>query len=644
MELSSGLEKKLGYDEVLRELSALARTDGGRNLLVGLRPVSDVGVLERWLRGTKEVLDVYATGKCPEFPLLDDADPYIKLIAIPGNILSEEGFCVLRSWFSFSLAWADFLSVNGDDFPELCQLAGNVEISTSLIKSIDHVIGADGLVLDSASRELAEIRKKKGVLDNKLRSKASGLFRDAQKNNWVPEGAGISIKNGRMVIPVFAEHKRKLKGYVQDASATGQTVFIEPAEVIEISNGIVENEYAERREINRILRGLTAQMHDEIGAIKKLPPFVIKLDAVHARALYALGNDFIVPEYRHQSEINIVTAYHPLLLGSNKKEGKETIPFSLGLNENERMLIISGPNAGGKSVALKATGLLQMMFQSGIPVPVGEGSVLGVFDRMMVDIGDDQSIESDLSTYSSHLLNLKSFLKRANGHSLILIDEFGSGTEPVIGGAIAEVILKWLLEKGTKAVITTHYYNIKEFANNNEGVVNASMRYDPDHMQPLYLLDIGKPGSSYAFEIARKIGLPHQLIDEAAALVGADYANFEKMLSKLERQQARIAKREKKVKELEKELELVKSKYTHLAEKLDADKKKILDKAVQEADQMLKDSNRQIEKTIRHIRESKAHKAETKKVRRKLEEVKENIQEKKQKEIPKPRPVSGEIN
>ncbi|MDH5604432.1 MAG: Smr/MutS family protein, partial [Cyclobacteriaceae bacterium] len=423
-----------------------------------------------------------------------------------------------------------------------------------------------------------------------------------------------------------AEHKRRIPGYIQGQSASGNIIFMEPAEVMEASNDMVACTLRENREILRILEALTTSLHGQYEQLKDLPVFIQQVDFIRAKAKFAISNGYLYPSLADKPVLALREAYHPLLRMANIREGKKTVPLSLDIRHDQRVIMVSGPNAGGKSVSLKTVGLVQWMVQCGLAVPVDESSEVGVFGEIMIDIGDDQSIENDLSTYSSHLLHMKKMLKGANDRTLILIDEFGTGTEPNIGGAIAEVILKALLERGVRGVITTHYLNLKEFADRQEGIVNASMRFDMEKLMPLYALETGRPGSSFAIEIARKIGLPHTIIEEAAKLAGAGATSFDQLTAKLERQKERFDKREKHVKILERELLHEKEKYKLLSEKIEGAKSEILRKAKEEAERLLAGANKEIEKTIRHIKEAKAHKEETKKVRQKLDLARKKVE------------------
>ncbi|MEJ2005575.1 MAG: Smr/MutS family protein, partial [Cyclobacteriaceae bacterium] len=430
---------------------------------------------------------------------------------------------------------------------------------------------------------------------------------------------------GRLVIPVLAEYKRRIKGFIHDESATGQTVYLEPAQVLESNNEIRELEYAEKREIIRVLTDLTDRLRPHIKTLTALSDLLGTFDFIRSRARLARTLKAVKPSCKGKPIMDLVEARHPLLTLNYGESGKKVVPVSLQLDDSSRIMVISGPNAGGKSVALKTVGLMQYMWQCGLLVPVDEQSTIGIFNDIFIDIGDEQSIENDLSTYSSHLTLMKNFMANAAEHSLVLIDEFGTGTDPQFGGAIAEAILKELLELRSRGVITTHYSNIKTFAEKNKGLMNGAMKYDVEHLEPLYELQPGIPGSSFSFEVARKIGLPDAIIAHARDLVGQKQVNVDELILKLEKQEQEIRERDRVLKEREAETARLEAKYRKLSEELETNKKEIITKAKEEASDLLRQTNREIEKTIRHIKENKAQKEETQKIRGRLEALKEKV-------------------
>jgi DNA mismatch repair protein MutS2 len=422
------------------------------------------------------------------------------------------------------------------------------------------------------------------------------------------------------VIPIAAEHKRKIKGFVHDESQTGQTVFIEPAEVFDANNEIRELEYEERREIYRILLALTDQIRPHLDDLKKAVNFLAQIDFIRAKAKLAVQLDAVMPKLHERPFVNWTNARHPLLHLSFTKQGKTVVPLGVRLDEKARILIISGPNAGGKSVALKTIGLVQYMLQCGLLVPMADYSDMGVFQNLYIDIGDEQSLENDLSTYSSHLTSMKQFLIGANKRTLFLIDEFGTGTEPGLGGAIAESILEDLNKSGAYGVINTHYTNLKVFADKTPGLVNGAMRFDGEHLEPLYQLEIGRPGSSFAFEIAQKIGLPKGVIDRAKEKLGSQQVNFEKLLKELDIEKRVFSEKNLEISINQRKLAQQLAEYTALKTRLDNEQKQIVNDAKQKAKALVQQANQRIENTIREIKENKAEREATKQVRHELEQ------------------------
>ncbi len=513
-----------------------------------------------------------------------------------------------------------------DLYPALKSLSGGVILYPMISDKIDQIIDKTGTIRDSASKELSSIRSSISSRKSQVSKKLSSILRQAQSDGIVETGAVVSLRNGRAVIPVNAGDKRRIRGMVHDQSATGKTVFIEPEDIVELNNEIAGLEYEERREIVRILTTFADFLRPYIPDILPLFDFLGELDSVRARAL--LGNELKCdkPEIRDRTVIAWRKARHPILEITFRRSGRKVVPLDIELDERERILVISGPNAGGKSVCLKTVGLLQYMMQCGFPVPVGPGSTFGVFEKILLDIGDEQSIENDLSTYSSHLINMKHFLKASNNRSLVLIDEFGAGTEPMIGGAIAEAVLQFLNDQKVFGVFTTHYTNLKHFAANTEGVVNGAMSYDNNLMQPLFEMVKGKPGSSFAFEIARKIGLPEQVLGIASEKVGKDNINFDKHLREIARDRKYWERKRQDIRRSEKRIEELLEKYESEIGELKQKKKEILLKARTEAEQLMQESNRQIENTIRSIKEAHAEKEKTREARKKLEGFKEQIE------------------
>jgi len=449
------------------------------------------------------------------------------------------------------------------------------------------------------------------------------LLRAAQKDGWVDQDVSLSVRDGRAVIPVTAAYKRKVKGIVHDESATGKTSYIEPAEIVETNNEIRELEYAERREIIKVLREFTEQVRPYIDDLFVAYEFLAQIDFIRAKAKFAIQVKGLLPLMGKEPNVLWEKAVHPLLYLTLQGEGREAIPLDIEINDKQRIVLISGPNAGGKSVCLQTMGLLQYMFQCGLLVPMDATSKMGIFDNIFIDIGDEQSMENDLSTYSSHLLNMKHFLKHSNAETLMMIDEFGTGTEPAVGGAIAESILDKLNRKQVRGVITTHYTGLKHYASEADGIENGAMLYDSHKLEPLFQLQVGKPGSSFAFEIARKIGLPEEILKSATDIIGGDHINFDKHLRDIVRDKRYWESKRDKIRVNEKKLAQLVDRYEVDLKETSGLRKEIIAKAQEEAKQILNKANQSIEKTIRDIKESKADKEKTREVRKAFEEQKE---------------------
>ena len=513
-------------------------------------------------------------------------------------------------------------------YPALTALSGDILVFPQLIGKIDAILDKFGKIKDSASPELQTIRREITVTMSNISRSLQSILRSAQNEGVVDKDVTPTMRDGRLMIPVAPAFKRKIKGIVHDESATGKTVFIEPEVVVEANNRIRELEGEEKREIIRILTEFTNLIRPLAPDILQSYEFLADIDFIRAKALFALEVGGIRPIVEDTQQVDWVKAVHPLLYLSLKKQHKEVVPLDITLTPEKRLLIISGPNAGGKSVCLKTVGLLQYMMQCGLLVPMHERSRMGIFENLFIDIGDEQSIENDLSTYSSHLTNMKFFVKNCNEKTILLIDEFGSGTEPQIGGAIAEALLHRFNERNSYGVITTHYQNLKHFAEETPGVVNGAMLYDRHLMHPLFKLAIGNPGSSFAIEIARKIGLPEDVIAEASEKVGQDYINMDKYLQDIVRDKRYWESKRQNIRQREKRLEEVIARYEKDLNEVNSQRKEIVKEAKAEAAQILSEANAKIENTIREIKEAQAEKERTKQVRADLQEFKERIGDK----------------
>ena len=581
-----------------------------------------------WLERTDEFLRLIRGDE--EFPVnyFFDVRPALKRIRPEGTWLDErELFDLERSLRTID----DIVRFFRPDeegtarYPALTELAGDVQVFPTLIQRIDGILDKFGHIKDNASPALARIRGEITTTMSGISRNLQSILRSAQAEGVVDKDITPTMRDGRLMIPVAPAFKRKIKGIVHDESASGKTVFIEPEAVVEANNRIRELEAEERREIIRILTDFTTEVRPRVADILRSYEFLADIDFIRAKALFADQIGAIKPVVEDKRQIDWVGAVHPLLYLSSRKQGKEVVPLDIELTEAKRILLISGPNAGGKSVCLKTVGLLQYMLQCGVPIPLRESSRTGIFERIFIDIGDEQSIENDLSTYSSHLLNMKYFVRNCDDRTLLLIDEFGGGTEPQIGGAIAEALLDRFNRNRAFGVITTHYQNLKHFAEDAEGIVNGAMLYDRHLMRPLFRLSIGNPGSSFAIEIARKIGLPEEVIAEASEKVGADYINMDKYLQDIVRDKRYWETKRQNIRQREKRLEEVTARYEQDLEAVGKQRKEIIQEAKEEARRILREANARIENTIREIKEAQAEKERTKLARKELEDFKDTV-------------------
>ena len=493
-----------------------------------------------------------------------------------------------------------------DNYTNLKKLSQDIYIEKEIIKYTFRLLDDKGDFLDNASDYLSIIRSNKRKKIFEVDKRIQKILSQSKKEGWTSEEAEITLRNGRSVIPVSSTNKRKLKGFVHDESSTGQTSYIEPEEIVELNNQVRELEIEERREIIKILTEFTVFLRPYIEDLIKAYNYLAKVDFIRAKAKFALSILAGKPLLKDTQRINWFDARHPLLQISLKKNNRDIIPLRVELNRDNRILIISGPNAGGKSVCLKTVGLLQYMLQSGLLIPIRETSEVGIFKSIFIDIGDEQSLENDLSTYSSHLLNMKNLCTKADNKTLFLIDEFGTGTDPSIGGAIAESILEFLNKKQAFGIVTTHYSNLKLLAQREDNIINGAMLFDQKNMRPLYKLSIGMPGSSFAFEIAQTIGLPESIIDSATDKIGLSHFEFEQELQNLEYEKGEIKKKSQELKIADELLSGVIEKYNNLSQSLENEKREILKQAKREAKEIIINANKKIENTISQIKESNA--------------------------------------
>ena len=559
-----------------------------------------------------------------EFP---DLGGVLAKIGVEGAFLTAEELAVLRLALTAVGNMVGFImSRRAEQYPRLRTRSERVCVFPDIIRRINQLVDEDGEIRDGASHELLSIRRAIREHEGQVSKRLQQVLNNAKRAGLVDADAMISIRDGRAVIPVSAANKRKLNGFIHDESATGRTFYIEPVEVVELNNQLKELEYAERREIVRLLTEFTEELRPDAVPIAEAGEYLSEMDAVRAKARWAVENGAGKPIVSYDDRMVLRNAYHPLLAQTLKREKKELVPLDMQLDKEKHILVISGPNAGGKSVCLKTTGIVQYMFQCGFPVTAGEMSELPVFESICIDIGDEQSMDNDLSTYSSHLLNMKSMLQAASSKTLVLIDEFGSGTEPVIGGAIAEAILERLLEKGCYGVITTHYSNIKYYATGTDGIANGAMMFDVQNIRPLFKLEQGKPGSSFAIEIARKIGLPEDIIRTASDKAGSDHINLEKQLREIARDRRYWSQKRDRIRQTDRKVEELESSYEQQLSRIKEERKEIISKAKEEAQRLIADANRQIENTIRTIKEAQAEKELTRLARRELDDFKESVE------------------
>ena len=569
-----------------------------------------------------------------EFPNgeLVDFGAEVSKLAVEGTFLEGEELLQLRVGLKMVGEAAGFFVAREERYPLGAAMSQGVKAFPEIVGHIDTIIDRHGEVRDGASPELYDLRRSIRSHEGQAAKRLQAVLAEAIRQGIVDADASLSVREGRTVIPVSASNKRKLKGFVHDESATGKTVYIEPVEVVEINNALKELEYAARREEIRILTELAAYIRphsEELAAsgeeLAASGEYLAQFDMVRAKARWAVSNGAYKAIVSEDGVLRLVDARHPLLQQSHAKEHKEVVPLDLVLNPQRRILVISGPNAGGKSVCLKTVGLLQYMFQCGVPVPASSVSELPIFEAIYIDIGDQQSIDNDLSTYSSHLLNMKRMLSGTSERTLILIDEFGTGTEPVIGGAIAEAMLERFLERGTYGVITTHYTNIKYFASNHRGVANGAMMFDVQNIRPLFRLEMGEPGSSFAIEIARKIGLPEELIRSASEKAGSEVISLERQLREVARNRNYWEQKRERIRIADRRVEEMESEYAERLAALKEERAAIIRQAKEDAKGILEQTNRTIENTVRIIRESQAEKETTRLARREIEALKENV-------------------
>lgn len=629
----ANFESKIGFSEIRAILRDNCMSALGTEMVDKLEFSDDAVIINDMLNQVREFRHLLE--ECEDFPLsyFFDMRQSVSRIRLENTHLEEQELFDLRRSLDTIHKIKQILLpetiIIGEEvkYPQLQMLAEEVMTFPYIVHRIDQILDKYGKMRDTASPELARIRRELKQAEGSVSRVLASILRQAQIDGIVDKDTAPALRDGRLVIPIAPGHKRKIPGIVHDESATGKTAFVEPTQVVEANNKIRELESDERKEIIRILTEFAKVIRPEVKYIVASYKLLAHIDFIRAKMLLAERFKAVEPQVQDAPMMNLVEARHPLLQMSLEKHGKTIVPLDISLKDDSRILIISGPNAGGKSVCLKTTGLLQYMVQCGLPIPVKENSTCGVFRDVMIDIGDEQSLENDLSTYSSHLQNMKQMMKTASPGTLILIDEFGTGTEPLIGGAIAESVLRQFWKKKAFAVITTHYQNLKHFADDHDSVANGAMLYDRNEMQALFQLQIGRPGSSFAIEIARKTGLPEEVINDATEIVGQDYIQSDKYLQDIVRDKRYWEAKRQTIHQREKDMQRTIDRYESDITDMEKERKAILRRAKEQAEELLRESNKRIENAIREIKEQQAEKEATRRIREELDSFRAEIKD-----------------
>ena len=621
-------EQKVGFNEIRSLLLSHCLSPLGRDRVEQISFLTDAGQVRLLQSQVHELRTILSELRDKPQQDFFDLRPAIQRIRIEGTHLEEQEIWDLYRALCTLHAWVEIIRSDEDDkprWPALQKMLEGVFTFYAVTKRIDQLLDKYGRIKDSASSALATIRSELRRSEGSVSHTLNRILRAAQAEGLVDKDVAPTLRDGRLVIPVAPAMKRRISGIVHDESATGKTVFIEPTEVVEANNRIRELEAEEKREVIRILKEFTETLRGNLKELARAFEGLADIELVRAKACLADQMQAVMPQIGDAPLIDWTMARHPLLEASLRKQGRRIVPLEIALPRRQRILVISGPNAGGKSVCLKTVGLLQYMLQCGLPVPMGENSRTGIFRHLFIDIGDEQSIEDDLSTYSSHLLNMKNMMRSCDPSSLILIDEFGGGTEPTIGGAIAQAILKRYVERGTFGIVTTHYQNLKHMAEDTPGLVNGAMLYDRHRMEALFQLQIGNPGSSFAVEIARKTGIPEDVIADATSLVGQEYVNADKYLLDITRDKRYWEGKRQTIHERERQMEQTIQRYEQEIAELQGRRKDIIREAREQAEEIVQRSNAMVERTIREIREAQAEKERTRQVRQELEEFRQQL-------------------
>jgi len=619
-------EEKIGFSQIRKRVIDLCDSPVGKELAENMTAAFNREDIARQLDGTEEMSAILRFGTdFPEIAPVDIRNPVSRAMVVGTWLDVPEWLDIRRLIQSVKQIGQYFDRKEKTLYPVLQKMVIGLKVSPLIQEQLDQVFGRNGQVRDQASPALRQIRQEMVHLQSSIGRRMERILQSARTEGWIEQDTQASIRDGRLVIPIPVFNKRRIAGLIHDESATGKTAFVEPIELVELNNELRELELAEQREIIRILTDLTNFLRPYFSEMSEWNHLLGELDLVRAKARLSIRWEGCKPQLSDHPEISWRESKHPLLYLAFKQEGKQIVPQDIQLTQEKRILLISGPNAGGKSVCLKSVGLIQYLIQSGFLPPLAEGSVSGVFKQFLVDIGDEQSIENDLSTYSSHLLHMKHFIRQSDSSTLFLIDEFGTGTEPQLGGAIAESILEEIAGSGAFGVITTHYSNLKHFASGAEGILNAAMRFDAQRMRPLFELEIGKPGSSFAFEIARNIGLPESVLERASLKIGTKQVSFDQHLRQISRDKKYWETKRDKIRRSSRDLDELMVKYTDLVAATEKERKKILAETRRESEDLLAGINRKIEQAIREIRESQADKERSKKVRSELDSLRNQV-------------------
>ena len=618
------IETKLKMDRIRAAIEAECVSQHGSEIVQSMQFDNDYDTIVAKLAPLSEMMSVMRSDGGFPSDSWGDIREALKRIRIEGTHMQPEELWWLLLLLNAVKSYKNYIEERAERLPVLWGMVSDVQLYPVLCERIGAITDHEGHIKDTASPTLLGIRREKERLKATIAHRIQKILKDAQHEGFVEADATVSVRDGRMSIPVAAGNKRRISGIEIDQSASGQTVYIEPAEIVALNNRGMELNHEEMREIKLILKGVANEIRPYLDDIISMELYASTMDAIHAKAVFGLQTGGVVPVVENRQGMYWTDARHPLLEAQLKNQGKQIVPLSIEMEApKQRIIVISGPNAGGKSVCLQTVGLLQFMLQTGIPIPVSEDSKCGIFDDIFVDIGDEQSIDNDLSTYSSHLMHMKHFVKHTNNKTLILIDEFGTGTEPMLGGAIAESVLNKVNSYDAWGVITTHYTNLKHQATQTEGMVNGAMLFDTKEIRPLFKLKMGQAGSSFAFEIAKKIGLPDEILNDAKNYVGTEHFDYDKHLREIVRDQHYWEQKRKRIHDTEKRLDSTLEQYSTDLENIKRERREIIANAKQEAARMLQDANREIERTIRTIKESQAEREATRKARAEFDAFKE---------------------